>query len=280
MKKEILDKLSFFRSSLQSLKRDISKIKTVQINRLDIRTRADKLATLWVEELRSPLEYKFKINKIVIEDTAEAMRHLHILSRPNNLKTSYDNVLRTVLKNFENKFVLPIKQTASELESVLDLEKIIPGLMNPAESEYLKEAIDCASSNFFRASIVLGWCAVIDRIQKKIQAMGFRIFNETSKKLKEQKGRYKNWNKEFSITTLAELQTVFDNDLILVCEGMGLLDSNQSDRLSRVCFQYRNHSAHPGEAPIGEPHVVSFFSDINSIILQNPKFRLPTVRPS
>ena len=42
--------------------------------------------------------------------------------------------------------------------------------------------------------------------------------------------------------SISELQTVFDTDLLVVLEGMGLLDSNQSERL-RTCFQYRNHSA-------------------------------------
>lgn len=54
---------------------------------------------------------------------------------------------------------------------------------------------------------------------------------------------------------------------------MELIDSNQGDRL-RVCFQYRNHSAHPGDAPIGEVHLVSFFSDIVDIVLANPKLSL------
>lgn len=73
---------------------------------------------------------------------------------------------------------------------------------------------------------------------------------------------------------MSELQTVFDNDLITVCEGMGLLDGNQADRLSEVDFQYRNHSAHPGEAPIEDAHLVAFFTDINAMILTNPKFEV------
>jgi hypothetical protein len=74
--------------------------------------------------------------------------------------------------------------------------------------------------------------------------------------------------------TLNELQEVFDTDLITICEGMGLLDSNQADRLKQVDFQYRNHSAHPGQAPIEDPHLVAFFTDINEIILTNPKFAI------
>ena len=51
-----------------------------------------------------------------------------------------------------------------------------------------------------------------------------------------------------------------------------MLDGNQAERLE-VCFKYRNHSAHPGLAPIGRPHVVAFFSDIGEILLLNPTFK-------
>jgi hypothetical protein len=161
------------------------------------------------------------------------------------------------------------------VESVFDLQKFVSGLPDPDESEYLKEAIDCADSKFKKAAVVMGWCAAIDRIQKKIQVVGFATFNSTSTQMKQQtSGRHKRFTKEFKVTTLGELQTIFDNDLIRVCEGMQLLDSNQADRLIVVDFQYRNHSAHPGNAPIEDAHLIAFFTDINNIILTNPKFAL------
>ena len=178
-------------------------------------------------------------------------------------------------RHFKDRFVLPIQQTSSNVQNKFDLQKLVSGLENQDESEYLQEAIDSANAGFHRAAIVLGWCAAIARIQKKIQVLGFGTFNAASTSIKNQtSGRHKRWNKEFTITTVGELQTVFDNDLITVCEDMGLLDSNQADRLIDVDFQYRNHSAHPGEAPIEDPHLVAFFTDINSIILMNPKFAL------
>ncbi len=112
-------------------------------------------------------------------------------------------------------------------------------------------------------------------MQKVVAKVGFAKFTAASIKLKQQtSGRFKWFNKEFKITMIAELQQVFDTDLITVCEGMELLDSNQTDRLTKVDFQYRNHSAHPGEAPIEDPHLVAFFTDINDIVLANPKFAL------
>lgn len=272
MKEEILSKLQLFKSDLLKLRKDVSALKSDRVSRISIRRFADKIATYWVEELRSPLEHKLKLSQDVIQTTSEEMKRLHVLSRPNNHKSSYLETINAILTKFDNKFILPIKQTSLNIENTFDLQKIIPTLSNPTESDYLQEAVNCANAGFMRAAIVLGWCATIDKIQKKIMKIGLDKFNRKSQELKTQtSGKFRNWNKGVQANTLSELQTVFDTDLIVVLEGMELLDGNRADRL-RVCFQYRNQSAHPGDAPIEEPHLVAFFTDINSIILQNPNF--------
>ncbi len=208
------------------------------------------------------------------------MKRLHTLARPNNLKSSYLAVIGAVLKRFKDKFILPIKQTATNVESVFDLHKVVAALDDAEESDYLREAIDCANAGYHRAAIVLGWCAAVDRAQRKLISIGLAKFNAASETIKRQtSGKRKNWNKSFSVTTLAELQAVFDTDLIVVMEGMGLIDGNQSERLM-TCFQYRNHSAHPGQAPIGDAHLVTFFTDIAEIVLVNSAFALPASAPS
>jgi hypothetical protein len=272
MKESILAGLRDFKESLQVLRRDVRALAADRVSRSQLRDRAEAIATRWVEELRSPLEHQFKLPADVIQPMSDSMKQLHVLSRPNNRKSSYLKVLGDALQDFDDRFVLPIQQSASRVESLLDLQKLIPGLADPSESDYLQEAISCAGAGFSRAAIVLGWCATIDKMQRKIQLVGLTAFNAASSVLKAQtSGKFKRWNKEFSVSTLSELQTVFDTDLIVVLEGMQLIDGNQAQRLE-TCFQYRNHSAHPGQAPIDEPHVVAFFSDINSIVLQNPAF--------
>ena|ERR1700738_2477358 len=272
MKQSILDKLEAFKKELQSLRKEIALVQGKTINRIGIRNRAVAIADMWVEELRSALEHKFKLPKDLVEKTALEMKQLHILSRPSNLKSSYLKTINATLTKFDDKFVLPIKQSATEVENIFDLEKLVPGLSDPEESDYLKEAVECAEAGHKRAAIVLGWCALVDKLQKQILRMGLDKFNAASIKVKNQtSGKFKNWNKQFSVTTLSELQTVFDTDLLVVLEGMNLIDGNQAERL-RTCFQYRNHSAHPGEAPIEDAHVVAFFTDINAIVLQNPTF--------
>jgi hypothetical protein len=274
MKQEFIDKLRTFKADVVALKRDIGKLQTKRVSQKQLMATAEAIASKWVEEIRSPLEHKFKLDKSVIEQTSERVKKLHVLSRPNNLKKSYVQCLNGILKDYDDKFVLPIQQSSGSVTEILDLRKLLPGLPNPDESEYLREAISCAEGRFYKAAIVMGWCAAIDRMQKKILALGCDAFNNTSRALKNQtSGKFKRWNKEFNVTTLSELQTIFDSDMVVVLEGMGLLDGNQAQRLE-TCFQYRNHSAHPGEAPIEPAHVVSFFTDINMIVLQNSKFSL------
>lgn len=273
MKNALLGKLIVFEGELRQLRKDVAALSTDRVSQKNLRYLAEQLANKWVEDLRSPLEHKFKLPAEIIQSTSESMKRLHVLSRPNNRKSSYLESLDSVLSRFKDKFILPIQQTSTSADNVFDLQKLVKGLTNLEESRYLQEAIDCANSSYRRAALVLGWCAAIDRIQKRVAAIGFAKFSTTSTQLKLQtSGRFKWFNKEFKVATLAELQQVFDTDLITVCEGMGLLDSNQADRLIKVDFQYRNHSAHPGEAPIENPHLVAFFTDINDIILTNPNF--------
>jgi len=272
MKKPILDKVEAFKKELQLLKKEVNALATPQVNRKAIRDHADAIATTWVEELRSPLEHKAKLPPELIEQTAADMKQLHILSRPSNLKSSYLTVIDRTLKKFDDKFVLPIKQSATEVESIFDLQKLVPGLPNPDESDYLKEAVECAAAGHRRAAIVMGWCAVVDKFQQKLMRVGLDKFNATSTKIKAQtSGKYKRWNKEFNVTTLSELQTVFDSDIVIILEGMSLIDGNEAERLE-ICFTYRNQSAHPSAAPIADPNVVAFFSDITAIVLANPVF--------
>lgn len=272
MKKDIIDKLRSYKDEINSLKREIKRLSTKQVNKKKHRDFAESIASKWVEEIRSPLEHKFKIDKSTIEQTSDEIKKLHVLSRPNNLKSSYISCLNRILKNYDNKFILPIQQSTDEINEISDLHKLLATLSDEEESEYMKEAVDCAEAGYCKAAIVMGWCATIDKIQKKIMSLGFNSFNNTSKKIKNKtSGKFKRWNKEFNISTLSELQEVFDTDIIVIIEAMGLIDSNQAQRLE-TCFQYRNHSAHPGQAPIEPANVVSFFSDINKIVIQNPSF--------
>jgi hypothetical protein len=274
LKAEILAKLDVFERDLRALRISVKNLQTERVGRQDLREKAEQVANRWVEEIRSPLEHKFKLPSDAIQTMSGLMKRLHVLSRPNNRKTSYLETLDAALAGFKNTWLLPIQQMATEVESIFDLTKVVAGLSSAEESDYLNEAIQCANSGYHRAAIVMGWCAAVDRMQRKIQTVGFAKFNSASQTVKSQtSGKFKNWNKSFNITTLGELQAIFDADLIVVLEGLGLLDGNQAARLNRA-LQDRNQSAHPGSAPIEEPHLLAFFTDVARIVLTNPAFEI------
>lgn len=276
MKDVILEKLRKLEERLRNLRTNIKKLKVTRVARKELRDEAEAVANFWVEELRSPLEHRFKIPADTIASYAEEFKRLHVLSRPNNLAKSYVDCLNRLTRKYKDNLVLPIQQSDEPITGNAQLSAIVSKIADEAISDYLAEAVSCAQSGYLRAAIVMGWCATIDHIQKKLVMLGLERFNAGSTKMKQQdSGRFKRFTKEFKVTTLSELQEVFDTDLLWVLEGMELIDSNQGDRL-RTCFQYRNQSSHPGEAPIRDPHLAAFFSDIVEIVLTNPKFSLVT----
>lgn len=185
------------------------------------------------------------------------------------------STLDVVLRDFRKDFILPIQQGKVKLSggsSTFDafLAKIAPS----DEGAYFKEAISCAKHGYLRAATVMAWCTGIDRIHRKIEEIGFATFNVTSTQMASQTmGRFKRFSQTQNVSSLSELREVFDSVVLWIIEGMGLVDSSQHTRL-RSCFEMRCHSAHPGEAPTTEYNLLSCFSDIEQIVLANPKFAL------
>src|ERR1022692_3093419 len=103
MKSEVLEQLRSFEADLRELRKNVKAITIKTVNVKAIRNQAEVLANRWVEELRSPLEHKFKINVDTINETSEQVKRLHVLSRPSNRKASYLTTLDTILDGFKDK---------------------------------------------------------------------------------------------------------------------------------------------------------------------------------
>jgi hypothetical protein len=89
----------------------------------------------------------------------------------------------------------------------------------------------------------------------------------------QNQGRFKRFNSPQNINSISELREVFDTVILWIIEGMLLIDSNQHTRL-KGCFDLRCQCAHPGDAPVTEFNLLSYFSDLNEIILRNQKFQI------
>ncbi|HMH13024.1 MAG TPA: hypothetical protein VK578_07945 [Edaphobacter sp.] len=270
----ILEELSTLKKELRALKKAICKEPGPRISKKAIRQKAEAIATVWFTDIASALSKDKLVASEVIEKYDVAFKKLLKLSSPNNQQDSYLDVLGWLLKGFRGDLVLPIQIAPRKEKEISALETILTGFVSTEEDNYFKEAAQCAKHDLLRASAVMGWCACIDRIHKTIEKIGYGKFNSTSHDMATQaSGRFKRFNSPQNVTSISELREVFDSSILWILEGMQLIDNNQHTRL-RSCFDLRCQSAHPGDAPVTEYNLMSFFSDINEIVFKNTKFAI------
>ena len=270
----MVSKLQGLLGQLKSLRSGVAKEPGVAISKKSLRKTAEQLSTDWFQSTAPELTHQSGMTGETVERYSANFAHLLKLSRPNNRKSSYLETLTSLIKGFHDELILPVQMQPKQAREVSLLTKLFSNLASETEDQYMKEAVACASHGLYRGAAVLGWCAAIDRVHRALEASGFAKFNSTSLAMKTAtSGRFKKFNKSMEIQSLSELREVFDTDILWVLEGMQLIDSNQHTRL-RSCFDLRCQCAHPGEAPITEFNLLSFFSDINEIVFKNDEFTL------
>lgn len=270
----MLKQLKSFQKELNDLKKDISAETRDKISKKGLRERAEGIGTTWFSDFSESLSKLNGISPEIIEKYSQAFGRLIKISAPNNQKSSYKDVLCFLTKTFRKDLILPIQTQPKSDTKVSLLEGLLKDLPDTNESEYLAEAVECARHDYYRAAANLGWCAAIDRIHRAIEKQGFAKFNITSATMASQtKGRYKRFNQVQNVGSISELREVFDNVILWIVEGMNLIDSNQHTRL-RSCFELRCQCSHPGDAPVTEYNLLSFFSDLNEIVFKNPKLEV------
>jgi len=269
----MLDALRILQKDLVTLRREVSSARTDRISKTSTRNSAEKIGSRWFSDFSGVLVAQYGLSPDLIESYSQHFGRLIKISAPNNLKTSYVDTLRAVLKSFRDDLIIPLQTHPKASPKASLLSEVLEALPSAAENAYLKEAIECARHDFYRASAVLGWCAAIDRIHRVIEKAGFPKFNIASATMASQTtGRFKRFNSVQNVSSLSEVREVFDTVIIWILEGMGLIDSNQHTRL-RSCFDMRCQCAHPGDAPVTQYNLVSYFSDLNEIIFKNDKFK-------
>ena len=270
----MLDQLKVLLDELKQLKRDIASESKKTINKKALREKAEELGTKWFADISEVLSADYGISQDTVEHYSISFGRLIKISAPNNLKTSYEDTLKALTSNYRKDFIIPIQTNPKGSTKSTLLESLLKDLPDEKESTYLEEAIACSKHNYLRAAAILGWCAAIDRIHRIIEKEGFAKFNITSADMASQKkGRFKRFNSVQNVNSISELREVFDSIILWIIEGMGKIDSNQHTRL-RSCFDLRCQCAHPGDAPVTEYNLLSFYSDINEIILKNPNFEV------
>ena len=269
------DQLEALLVRVKALRKSLKAEAGKTINRLAIRTEAKALGGEWHKNFAPKI--KHSLTPEALKNYSVQFTRLIKISGPNNLLSSYLAAVDLIIKPFNDELLIPSQQGALGTESASSFDAFFAGLSNADESDYLAEAVACAKDQHLRAAVVLGWSAAIDRIQRVLEHKGLDKFNNMVNQMAATtSGRYKRFKKIDPVTSIAELQEVFDRPLLWVIEGMGMIDTNEHTRLGS-CFDMRCHGAHPGNAPITSYNLMSFFSDLDQIIFMNPKFMLPVL---
>ncbi|MFX0203855.1 MAG: hypothetical protein ACFFCW_47765 [Candidatus Hodarchaeota archaeon] len=270
----MIDILREIHGEIKSLRKDINAERAKTISKKTLRQRAEALGTKWFSEVSEPLTNTYGFSPDLLQSYSQSFARLIKISAPNNLKKSYLDTLGALATNFRDELIIPVQKRPKPSSNVSLLANLLEGLPDPNENEYLKEAVNCARHHYYRAAVVLGWCAAIDRIHRTIEKISFGRFNVTSASMASQtKGRFKRFNSPQNVGSMSELREVFDTVILWILEGMQLIDSNQQTRL-RSCFDFRCQCAHPGDAPVTEYNLLSYFSDLNEIVFKNPTFQI------
>jgi hypothetical protein len=271
----VLDALKLFLEQAKTFRAKVKALRSRTVGQTLIRKEAEEIGSEWCNSICPQLKANGGFDSELLATYTTQFERLIKLSAPSNRRSSYLLVLDSATKHFREHFILPVQQGKIEIALARSsFDEFLARIATMDEGEYFKEALSCARNTYFRAATVMGWCAAIDRIHRKVDESGVARFNVVSAQMaSQQSGRFKKFNQTQNVKSLSDLREVFDTTILWVIEGMGLIDSNQHTRL-RSCFEMRCHAAHPGEAPMTEYNLLSFFSDIEQIILSNPTFTL------
>lgn len=274
IKEDFVKALKDHKKEISDVGKQCQKAKGKQIQSRILRGLLESLATKWFEQMEQPLQFTFQISNDVLQRYHNEFGKILEISGTSPAKGTVLNCIAGILRSYHVDLVVPVQKHQAALAKFPSLDNILSHA-HGQEVDYLREAVDCARLNKNRAAIILGWCAAVDRLHRYIEKNGIDKFNQASVRMSAiQSGRYKRFNKKFEIQNLSDLRmSVFDNDLLWVLEFMGVIDGNQHERLE-ICFTMRNTSAHPGDANISDENVLSFFSDIDSLVFIDPKFNL------
>lgn len=277
-----MDKSDFIKA-LKEYKKEIKYIENICLKtsgpRIQAKTTLDGIeafATKWFENFEPILRFTFNVDDEILNRYREPFGKLLELSGGKPSKKVILTILAAFIKSYHVDILVPVQKHELLYSKFPNLDTILTKAIG-LEVDYLSEAIECANLGKKRAAIILGWCAAVNRLHLFIEKEGFTKFNDaTVQMFNIQTGRYKRFKKRFEVQNLGDLRmSVFDNDLLWVLEFLGVIDGNQHEKLE-ICFTMRNTCAHPGEAIITVENLLSFFSDINTLIFTNPKFSIPS----
>jgi hypothetical protein len=270
-KDKVIQSLRGLQEGILSIQSIIQRTKTVLLSPEVFGKEIDWAVNLWADQVEKEIP-RFEIEETVVTRYRDDLRKLHSLSSKRNKRTSHQKVIKALLANFHADLVQPV-MFHGETNASEEIRKIIAGIPYPDQKGYLEEALRCIEADCKRATAVLGWSAAMHHIHSKIEEIGFTEFNTEATALTKKGGRFKHFRGFAQIDSISDLREISDRGILTVLDGMGLLESNQRTRLES-CLDLRIQGSHPGDAEITMPNLVSFFSDLSTLVFNNPKLKV------
>lgn len=274
MKAATVDSLRGVLDASKSLRSAVKRLKGTHISGGKLQ-QCQELGQSWFDDAR-PKAVALGLDMTTLESYDQLFTRLISLTGGTTARrASVESALASINASFKQELIIPAQtHVASAKEPHADFAPLLSQLPDAPENAYVAEGLACLSDGHLKASVVLGWCAAIDRIHRVLERLGLDAFNAASLEMAAKtSGRFKRFNKKYAVDSVSELRQVFDTDILHVLEYLEMIDVNQQVRL-RSCFELRNHAAHPGDAPITRFNALSFYSDIVEIVLANPVFAL------
>lgn len=268
-KEAVVESLRLLQESLTDIARIIQTTPTVLLSPAIFGHEVDDVVQLWAERVEKEIT-KFGVDDKVCAKYRDGLRKLHTLANKRNKRTSHQQTVRELQADFHAELMQPVMFHGGADPSEA-IKKIIAGIPYPDQKGYLEEALRCIESECKRAATVLGWSAAMHHIHSKIEEIGFDKFNKKAEEMSKQTmGRFKAFKGSAPVESISDLREVPDRRILWVLDGMSILESNQRQRLE-YGLDMRIQASHPGDAEVTLTNLESFFSDLSTLVFQNPK---------
>ncbi|MFY9727397.1 MAG: hypothetical protein WB579_11800 [Bryobacteraceae bacterium] len=274
MKDEILDNLRTLKVGLTKVYATVKRANTQLVNPAAVSNPVASLCRLWSEKLEPDLSRRPIVDGDCLRKYRSGLERLFGLASKRNKATSHLSACDDLLQSFDTDLIKPVLFAPSEAPIDPRLQELISNVPYPDQKGYLDEALRCIKADCKRAAAVLGWSAAMHQLHCKIEELGLDTFQAKSAELASQKkGRFKGFDGTGPIQSISDLRETADRKVLIVLDGMDLIEGNQRRRLEH-CLDIRIQCSHPGDAPMTPENLLSFFSDLSEIVFNNGKLAI------
>ena len=268
-KSAMVESLRALQDGLSDIAGVIQATNTVMLGPTAFGQLVDDAVQTWAERVEKEIR-KFGVDESVCLKYRDGLRKLHSLASKRNKRKSHLRAIRDLQTCFHADLLQPVMFHGGADPSDA-IKQIIADIPYPDQKGYLEEALKCIESDCKRAATVLGWSAAMHHIHSKIEEIGFDKFNKkTDEMSKQTKGRFKGFKASAPVESISDLREVPDRRILWALDGMGILESNQRQRLE-YGLDMRIQASHPGDAEVTLTNLESFFSDLSTLVFRNPK---------